>query len=107
MRLLRTFLHRGISHSLRKNMSLVEKQQQAEVSLTTSNEPAIIDNNEVPQTELQTNKSKEQDIFYSISKEYWAKQDPTVNGMLGGYDFVSPDDIKQSQQFLDHFINVI
>ena len=46
------------------------------------------------------------DGFYSISKDYWSKQPPTVNGMLGGYDFVSDDDIQQSQQFLEYFVNV-
>ena len=49
------------------------------------------------------NKSNE---FYSNSEDYWSKQPPTVNGMLGGYDFISQDDIFQSQQFLDYFMNV-
>lgn len=44
--------------------------------------------------------------FYSHSKDYWAKQPPTVNGMLGGYDYVSTPDIEQSQHFLNYFLKV-
>lgn len=46
-------------------------------------------------------------IMYDVSKEYWANQPPTVNGMLGGFDFVSDADIDQSQKFLNSFLTVI
>ncbi|RNA12685.1 N-terminal Xaa-Pro-Lys N-methyltransferase 1 [Brachionus plicatilis] len=39
--------------------------------------------------------------FYELSEDYWAKQPATVNGMLGGFDFVSQADIDQSQSVLD------
>ncbi len=72
------------------------------------------DCNKVPQSLEETekaistriNSTDKSDGFYSISKDYWAKQPPTVNGMLGGYEYVSQDDIEQSQQFLNYFINV-
>lgn len=40
--------------------------------------------------------------FYETSRDYWAKIPATVNGMLGGYDYVSKNDIRQSQEFLDN-----
>ena len=55
----------------------------------------------------QNSTGNDTDGFYSVSKDYWAKQPPTVNGMLGGYEYVSQDDIEQSQQFLNYFISVI
>jgi hypothetical protein len=57
-----------------------------------------------------TTNDKEQEasnkIVYSVSESYWASQPPTVNGMLGGFDFVSDVDIEESQKFLDYFLNV-
>ncbi len=47
-----------------------------------------------------------EEICYEKSEDYWAKQPATVNGMLGGFDSVSPADIEQSQKFLDFFLNV-
>ena len=44
--------------------------------------------------------------FYSISQDYWASQPATVNGMLGGYDYVNDPDVQQSQMFLDQFLSV-
>lgn len=46
------------------------------------------------------------EINYEKSEEYWAKQPATVDGMLGGLEFVSPIDIEQSQKFLDSFLTV-
>jgi protein N-terminal methyltransferase len=45
--------------------------------------------------------------FYQASKDYWSTQPATVNGMLGGFDFISDIDILQSQTFLNSFVNVI
>jgi protein N-terminal methyltransferase len=42
--------------------------------------------------------------FYATSRDYWAKIPATVNGMLGGYDYVSKNDIRQSQVFLDSLL---
>ena len=44
--------------------------------------------------------------FYTVSEEYWKSQPATVDGMLGGFECVSPADIEQSQKFLNTFINV-
>ena len=49
---------------------------------------------------------KKTDLNYEVSEKYWADQPATVNGMLGGYDYVSEVDILQSQQFLNNFIKV-
>ena len=80
----------------------------------TPQEDNTTDSNTVPQSLKETekaistssNSTDKSDGFYSISKDYWAKQPPTVNGMLGGYEYVSQDDIEQSQQFLNYFIDV-
>jgi hypothetical protein len=53
-----------------------------------------------------TNKTSKETISYAISREYWENQPATVNGMLGGYDYVSNPDVDQSQQFLDLFLSV-
>ena len=53
------------------------------------------------------NKTESEEICYEKSKEYWAKQPATIDGMLGGFDFVSQADIEQSQKFLDFFLNVL
>lgn len=46
-------------------------------------------------------------VVYSLSEDYWAKQPATVDGMLGGYEFISDIDIEQSQQFLNSFLKVL
>jgi hypothetical protein len=51
-------------------------------------------------------KSKNAAKFYNHSRDYWAKQPATVNGMLGGYDFVSECDLKQSQELIDWLFTV-
>lgn len=40
------------------------------------------------------------DNFYSAGKEYWANVPATLDGMLGGFAFISHADIKGSKQFL-------
>jgi len=55
------------------------------------------------------NKSKTQEIgekFYLKSQDYWSKQPATVNGMLGGFDYVSESDVQQSHKFLQQILNV-
>jgi hypothetical protein len=44
--------------------------------------------------------------FYLKSQDYWSKQPATVNGMLGGFDYVSDSDVQQSQKFLQQILNV-
>lgn len=44
--------------------------------------------------------SKIENNFYNAGKEYWEKVSPTVDGMLGGFAFISAADIKGSKQFL-------
>lgn len=53
-----------------------------------------------------SNNEEKGEISYGKSETYWAQQPATVNGMLGGFDFVSPADIEHSQKFLDFFLNV-
>lgn len=44
--------------------------------------------------------------FYSDAKEYWAKIPSTVDGMLGGFEKISPTDINGSKAFLRPFLKV-
>lgn len=46
------------------------------------------------------------DKFYSDAKEYWTKIPPNVNGMLGGFEKISPTDINGSKAFLRPFLKV-
>lgn len=44
--------------------------------------------------------------FYSKAKTYWKDIPPTVDGMLGGYGFISSIDISSSRKFLQRFLRV-
>ncbi|GAB0498296.1 hypothetical protein MMPV_009637 [Pyropia vietnamensis] len=39
--------------------------------------------------------------WYARSRDYWERQPPTVNGMLGGLGHLSPADVADSHRFLD------
>ena len=43
--------------------------------------------------ETDENNFNSKSIDYNKSKKYWSEQPATVNGMLGGYDFVSDADV--------------
>ncbi|KOX68799.1 Alpha N-terminal protein methyltransferase 1A [Melipona quadrifasciata] len=53
--------------------------------------------------EKEEDKVKEQE-FYTEAAKYWERVPPTVDGMLGGFGFISQIDIKGSTQFLRKFI---
>lgn len=61
-------------------------------------------NNQEGKEEVQEDQTVKK--FYKFSQDYWAKQPATVNGMLGGFDYVSKADIDQSQNFLNYFTKV-
>lgn len=44
--------------------------------------------------------------FYADAKVYWDTISPTVDGMLGGFEKISPTDINGSKQFLRPFLKV-
>ncbi|KAF5275569.1 hypothetical protein FQA39_LY06681 [Lamprigera yunnana] len=44
--------------------------------------------------------AKEIDKFYSDAEEYWSKVPPTIDGMLGGFGYISQTDIQGSRVFL-------
>ena len=44
--------------------------------------------------------------FYSDAKVYWDTISPTVDGMLGGFEKISPTDINGSKAFLRSFLKV-
>ena len=62
---------------------------------------ATKDEHDSEATQTSSNGSK---FNYEVSRDYWSRQEASVNGMLGGYDHVSPADIEQSQKFLEHFL---
>lgn len=45
--------------------------------------------------------------FYKDAKEYWSQITPTVDGMLGGFEKISPTDINGSKAFLRPFLKVM
>lgn len=46
--------------------------------------------------------------FYTDAAKYWEKVPATVDGMLGGFGFISKTDIEGSQNFLESlFIKVV
>ena len=44
--------------------------------------------------------------FYGDAKVYWDTISPTVDGMLGGFEKISPTDINTSKEFLRPFLKV-
>ncbi|WAR00118.1 NTM1A-like protein [Mya arenaria] len=44
--------------------------------------------------------------FYDDGKEYWSSINPSVDGMLGGFEKISPTDINGSKAFLRPFLKV-
>ena len=44
--------------------------------------------------------------FYADARVYWDTISPTVDGMLGGFEKISPTDINGSKQFLRPFLKV-
>lgn len=44
--------------------------------------------------------------FYSAAAKYWDRIPPTVDGMLGGFGFISQTDIKGSTIFLKSLFEV-
>lgn len=44
--------------------------------------------------------NQNEDKFYTNAKQYWTGIPPTLDGVLGGFGFVSQTDIQGSRQFL-------
>ncbi|XP_012279661.1 N-terminal Xaa-Pro-Lys N-methyltransferase 1-A [Orussus abietinus] len=44
--------------------------------------------------------------FYTDSAEYWKKIPPTINGMLGGFGFITKTDIEGSALFLNSLLEL-
>lgn len=44
--------------------------------------------------------AKNQEIFYSAAKQYWSEIPATLDGMLGGFGFISHSDIQGSKMLL-------
>jgi protein N-terminal methyltransferase len=40
------------------------------------------------------------DSWYQVAVDYWDRQEPSYNGVLGGYGFVSDVDLRDSQILL-------
>ena len=49
---------------------------------------------------------KDEAKFYGDAKEYWSQIPSTVDGMLGGFEKISPTDINGSKAFLRPFLKV-
>lgn len=54
----------------------------------------------------EVNDSKEDDSFYENAKIYWSKIPATVDGILGGFGFISKCDLESSEQFLQSLLIV-
>ncbi|XP_004208335.2 N-terminal Xaa-Pro-Lys N-methyltransferase 1 isoform X1 [Hydra vulgaris] len=47
------------------------------------------------------NRMKDKEKWYKDAIEYWQKQDPSVDGMLQGFESISEIDVKGSDEFLN------
>lgn len=45
--------------------------------------------------------------FYGDAKQFWDKMPSTVDGMLGGYEIISPKDLRGSKSFLRPLLKVL
>lgn len=45
-------------------------------------------------------------IFYEKAEKYWANVDPTLNGVLGGFGWISSADVRGSDNFLTKVLKV-
>ncbi|CAG9462373.1 unnamed protein product [Pedinophyceae sp. YPF-701] len=45
-------------------------------------------------------KGEKRETWYSKAVEYWEKSEPTYNGVMGGFEKVSPLDVRDSKKFL-------
>lgn len=50
---------------------------------------------------------EEKQEFYDKAKKYWSSVDPTLNGVLGGYGWISSVDIRGSHNFLTQIFKVM
>uniref|UniRef100_A0A069DQY0 Alpha N-terminal protein methyltransferase 1 n=1 Tax=Panstrongylus megistus TaxID=65343 RepID=A0A069DQY0_9HEMI len=48
--------------------------------------------------------TKEDDFFYENAKIYWSKIPATVDGVLGGFGYISKCDLESSEQFLQSLL---
>lgn len=58
-----------------------------------------VDNGDFQENKTDCNK------FYDDAAKYWSEVPPTVEGMLGGFGFISHSDIQGSRKFLNQIIN--
>lgn len=54
----------------------------------------------------ETDPHAEKQEFYDKAKKYWSNVDPTLNGVLGGYGWISSVDIRGSHNFLTQIFKV-
>jgi hypothetical protein len=66
----------------------------------------LTDNNNNENENEENEAEQIEEVDYAKSKDYWATQPATVDGMLGGFEYISDADIEQSQKFLNSFLNV-
>lgn len=60
--------------------------------------------NSCPQSVKKYYNDESYSISYEKSLEYWADIPPTVDGVLGGFGFISNDDIEGSEKFLSSLL---
>ncbi|KAH0788751.1 Alpha N-terminal protein methyltransferase 1 [Histomonas meleagridis] len=49
---------------------------------------------------------KFQGNWYNVSTDYWSKQNPNVNGMLGGYEWLSGIDVLNTEDIIKKYQNI-
>lgn len=57
-------------------------------------------------SDSETEWPKDETKFYGDAKEYWSEIPSTVDGMLGGFEKISPTDINGSKAFLRPFLKI-
>ncbi|EGG24482.1 hypothetical protein DFA_02725 [Cavenderia fasciculata] len=58
---------------------------------------------ELWEKEIEQNKDKQDNKWYTLADDYWKTVEPTIEGMLGGLGYVSDKDVTTSNLFLEEF----
>ncbi|KAK9511257.1 hypothetical protein O3M35_005847 [Rhynocoris fuscipes] len=74
------------------------------MSSVVSEDVNVISSNAETSEEDKESDDSNEEHFYENAKHYWAKIPATVDGMLGGYGFISQCDLESSARFLQSLL---
>lgn len=86
--------------SVSNSQPLYAPQSNPNESITTS------DDSDKEQPEVKENIVNVKEAFYSDAKKYWSNIEPTVDGMLGGFERLNAADVRGSRDYLQSMFRI-